>query len=134
MHRTRAARNAAEAGVSLTGEQFASLPEELMLIVARHALAARLPDALHLRQVCAAFLSKLGPVKEEAEARRLAWVPELTAWHTIDGRCVHFWSAVGSGASWAAASRRSSGSSTTRPHACGRISYLSAGAGTARVR
>ena len=45
-----------------------SLPDELLLEVGRHALAAHLPSLLRLGQACRALHDRLRPVRAQAEA------------------------------------------------------------------
>lgn len=52
-----------------------SVPVELLLVVARHLLTDDLPSALRLRQACAGLRQKLAPMRQEAEQRRLQWLP-----------------------------------------------------------
>ena len=60
-----------------------ALPDDLLLAVARHALAAELPSALRLLQACTALRARLGVVQAEATARRLCWVEEGMVGHAI---------------------------------------------------
>ena len=61
----------------------AELPDELFDEFAAAALERDLPSALYLRQTCKQFRRKLEGIKEEAEKRRLQWLPEMAGNHTI---------------------------------------------------
>jgi hypothetical protein len=66
-----------------------SLPEEVLIIVARHALAAHLRSATHFAtQTSRSLCACLRPVLQEASARRLTWLGSHTLRHDIspDGR------------------------------------------------
>ena len=60
-----------------------ALPDDLLLKVARHALAMEVPAALRLLQTCKALHARLGVVPAEAEALKLCWVQEGMVEHTI---------------------------------------------------
>ena len=60
-----------------------SLPDDLLLTVARHALAMEVPAALRLLQTCKALQARLGAIGAEAEALKLCWVEEGMVEHTI---------------------------------------------------
>ena len=66
-----------------------SLPEEVLLIVARHTLAVHLPAAVRFAtQTCQGLRAGLRAAVEEASARRLRWQAAHTLRHDIsaDGR------------------------------------------------
>ena len=48
-----------------------TLPDELLILVARHALAMEVPAALRLLQTCKALHNRLGVVPAEAEALKV---------------------------------------------------------------
>ena len=50
--------------------------EDLLVYIARHALIAHLPTALYLGQTCTVFHELLQLIREEAEVRRLRWLPQ----------------------------------------------------------
>ena len=50
-----------------------TLPDDLLVKVARHALAMEVPAALRLLQTCTALKVRLGVVRAEAEARKIEW-------------------------------------------------------------
>ena len=54
------------------------LPDDALMITATLLLAADLRATLRLSQASAALLARLEPVREQAAARRLRWLPELT--------------------------------------------------------
>ena len=64
-----------------------TLPDDLLVKVAHHALAMEVPAALRLLQTCKALQARLGVVgaeaKELAKALKLCWVEEGMARHTI---------------------------------------------------
>lgn len=55
------------------------LPADALIITATLLLAADLRAALRLSQASAALLARLGPVWQQAAARRLRWLPAMTA-------------------------------------------------------
>jgi hypothetical protein len=59
------------------------LVDEVMDLVGRATLANSLRDALRLCQTCRALHTKLEALRRLAEARRLRWLPDLTAKHAI---------------------------------------------------
>ena len=59
------------------------LPDDLLVKVARHALAMEVPAALRLLQTCKALQARLGAIGAEAEALKLCWVEEGMVEHTI---------------------------------------------------
>lgn len=61
---------------SLPFALLSSLPVDLLLVTSRHVLVAHLPSAVRLLQTHKAIREWLGPVHEEAKARRLQWLPE----------------------------------------------------------
>ena len=60
-----------------------ALPDELLILVARHAQAMEVPAALRLLRTCKALQTRLGVVRAEAEALKLCWVEEGMELHTI---------------------------------------------------
>ena len=60
-----------------------TLPDELILTIARNALRNDLPSGLRIRQVSKILQRKCQPLKAEAESRRLRWMAELTDNHEI---------------------------------------------------
>ena len=74
-------------GPSLT---LVSLPDELILAIARLILATSLPAAVRLAQACKSLCPRLLPVLEDAVRRRLRWCPSHTMRHAIssDGRAL----------------------------------------------
>eukprot|EP00966_Prymnesium_polylepis_P281395 6502294-Prymnesium_polylepis.1 len=59
------------------------LPAELQQCVAVLLLASDRRSAQRLRQACKVLRARLALVKQQAEARRLRWLPELTVRHKI---------------------------------------------------
>ena len=62
------------------------LPDELLVAAASVLLASDLPSVLRLRQACKTLRSKLEPVRAEAEARQLRWMPDATVGHSISNK------------------------------------------------
>ena len=65
-----------------------TLPEVMLAYIAQLVLFDSLPSALRFGQACKSLQRRLEPVRRQAAARRVRWVPELTASAAIsdDGR------------------------------------------------
>ena len=75
--RTRSASRRARSAAG-TFRLLDRLPDDEFIHTASLLLAADLRAALRLSQASAALLARLEPVREQAAARRLRWLPEMT--------------------------------------------------------